>query len=180
MLFFLILSLEIWYMFYTYWTYPFGLCLVACSVTQLCPTVCDPMDCSPPGSSVHGDSPGKNTGMGCHFLLQGIFPTQGSNPGLLRLLRWQVDSLPLSRLGSPSFWTSHMSNFQHLLDHRKSKRIPEKHLLLLYWLHQNLWLCGSQETGRFWKRWEYQTTWPASWEICVQVKRQQLEVDMAQ
>ena len=39
-------------------------------------------DCSPPGFSVHGDSPGKNTGVGCHFLLQGIFPTQESNPGL--------------------------------------------------------------------------------------------------
>ena len=34
------------------------------------------MDCSPPGSSVHGDSPGENTGVGCHALLQGIFPTQ--------------------------------------------------------------------------------------------------------
>ena len=41
--------------------------------------LCDPMDCSPPGSSVHGGSPGKNTGVGCHAL-QGIFPTQGSNP----------------------------------------------------------------------------------------------------
>ena len=41
------------------------------------------MDCSPPGSSVHGDSPGKNTGVGCHALLQGIFPTQESNQGLL-------------------------------------------------------------------------------------------------
>jgi len=40
------------------------------------------MDCSLPGSSVHGDSPGMNCGMGCHALLQGIFPTQGSNPGL--------------------------------------------------------------------------------------------------
>ena len=37
---------------------------------QSCPTLCDPMDCSPPGSSVHEDSPGKNTGVGCHFLLQ--------------------------------------------------------------------------------------------------------------
>ena len=36
-----------------------------------------PHNCSLPGSSVHGDSPGKNTGLGCHFLLQGIFPTQG-------------------------------------------------------------------------------------------------------
>ena len=40
------------------------------------------MDCSPPGASVHGHSPGKNTGVGCHALLQGIFPTQGSNSGL--------------------------------------------------------------------------------------------------
>ena len=40
------------------------------------------MDCSPPGSSIHGDSPGKNTGVGCHALLQGISSTQGWNPGL--------------------------------------------------------------------------------------------------
>ena len=52
-------------------------------VAQLCPTLCDPMDCSQLGSSVHGDSPGKNTRVGCHALLQGIFPTQGSNPGFL-------------------------------------------------------------------------------------------------
>jgi len=50
-------------------------------VTQSCLTLCDPMDCSPPGSSVHGDSPGKNTGVGCQALRQGIFPTQGSNSG---------------------------------------------------------------------------------------------------
>jgi len=41
------------------------------------------MNCIPPDSSVHGDSLGKNPGVGCHALLQGIFPTQGSNPGLL-------------------------------------------------------------------------------------------------
>ena len=34
--------------------------------------------------------------------------------------------------------------------------------------------------GKFWNRWEYQTTWPASWEICMQVKKQQLELDMKQ
>ena len=53
-----------------------------CLVTQLCPTLCDPRNCSPPGSSVHGDSPGKNTGVGCHALHQKIFPNQGLNPGL--------------------------------------------------------------------------------------------------
>ena len=41
-------------------------------------------------------------------------------------------------------------------------------------------LCGSQQTGKFFKRWEYQTTWPASWETCMQVRKQQLELDMEQ
>ena len=58
--------------------------------------LCDPMDCSPLGSSVHGDSPGKNAGVDCHFLLQGIF--HGSNLCLLYVLHWQADSLPLSHL----------------------------------------------------------------------------------
>ena len=56
---------------------------VLCLVAQSCPTLCDPMDCSPPGFSVHENSPGKNSEVGCHALLQGVFPTQGSNPGLL-------------------------------------------------------------------------------------------------
>ena len=46
------------------------------------PTLCDPMDCSLPDSSVHGDSAGKNPGVGCHALLQGIFPMQGLNLGV--------------------------------------------------------------------------------------------------
>ena len=49
---------------------------------QPCPTLCDTMDCSLPGSSIQGDSLDKSTGVSCHFLLQGIFPTQGVNPGL--------------------------------------------------------------------------------------------------
>ena len=53
---------------------------------QSCPALCDAMNCSPPGSSVHGDSPGKSTGVGCHALLQRIFWTQGLNPCLLWLL----------------------------------------------------------------------------------------------
>ena len=54
------------------------------------------MECSPPGSSVPGDSPGQSTRVGCHALLQGIVPTQGYNPSLLCLLHWQAKSLPLS------------------------------------------------------------------------------------
>ena len=56
--------------------------LVLCSVAQSCLTLWDPMDCSLLGSSVHGVSPGKNSGVGCYALLQEIFSTQGSKPGL--------------------------------------------------------------------------------------------------
>ena len=111
-------------------------------VAQSCPTLCDPVDCSLPGSSIHGllqarilervaisfpnacmhakslqsyptlcdpldkqptrllcpqDYPSKNTGVGCHFLLQGIFPIQGWHPPLLH---WQANSLSLSHQGS--------------------------------------------------------------------------------
>ena len=69
-----------------------------CLVTQSCPTLCDPMDCIPPGSSVHGDSLGKNTEVVCHALLQGIFPTQKPNPGLPHC-RWIL--YQLSHQGSP-------------------------------------------------------------------------------
>ena len=80
---------------------------------------CYPMDCSLPGSSVHGDSPGRNTGVGCNALIQGIFPTQGSkqgpphckqilyhmsHQGSTRILEWVV--YPFSRETSqPRNWT---------------------------------------------------------------------------
>ena len=64
--------------------------------SQLCLTVCDPVDGSPPGSSVHGIL--QNTEVDSHSLLQGIFPTQGSNPGLLHCR--QILYL-LSHQGSP-------------------------------------------------------------------------------
>ena len=71
------------------------MCVHTCAqLLQSCLTLCDPMDCSPLGSSVHGD-----TGVGWHALLQGIFLTQGSNPRLLCLLHWQVGSSPLSHQG---------------------------------------------------------------------------------
>ena len=70
-------------------------CVCACTCVhaqsiQLCLILCDPMDCSLLGFSVHGDSPGKNTGVGCHTLLQGIFLIQEANPRFLSLLHWQV------------------------------------------------------------------------------------------
>ena len=66
----------------------------ACALSlQLCLTLCMAVDCmSPTRLFCPWDSPGKNAGAGCHFLLQGIFPTQGLNPHLLCLLYWQVGS----------------------------------------------------------------------------------------
>ena len=55
---------------------------VLCLLTQSCLSLFDLMDYSLPGSSVYGDSPKKTMGVGCHFLLQRIFPIQGSNPHL--------------------------------------------------------------------------------------------------
>ena len=78
--------------------------LVSCKCAKLlqsCATFWDSKDCGLPGSSVPGGSPGKNTEVGCHTLLQGIFPTQGSNPRLLCLLHWQVRSSPLVLPGKP-------------------------------------------------------------------------------
>ena len=73
-------------------------CACAYLVAKLCLTLCNAIDYCPLGSFVHGDSPGNNTGVGCHFHFQGIFLTHKLNPCLLRLLHWQADSLPLSQL----------------------------------------------------------------------------------
>ena len=53
-----------------------------CLVAHSCPTLCDPVNCSPPGSSVHRDSPGTNTGVGCHVFSRGSSLPQGSSPGV--------------------------------------------------------------------------------------------------
>ena len=70
-------------------------------VTQLCPTLCNPMGCSLPGSSIQWDFPGKNTGMGCCFLLQGNLPNPGIESGCSAS---QADSLlsePPEKSGLP-------------------------------------------------------------------------------
>ena len=78
------------------------------------------MDCSPPGSSVHRDSPDKNTGVSCHAL-QGIFPTQGSNPGLLHC-RWIL--YHLSHQGSPDYEFPCCSEEKVVMvDYAKQKRL---------------------------------------------------------
>ena len=102
-------------------------------VTQACPTLRDPVDCSPPGSSVHGDSPRKNAGMGCHALFQGIFPTQGSN-SCLPHRRWIL--YPLSHQGSPRIleWVA-------ILFSRRSSRPRDQTLGLRFNQIQGLLYC---------------------------------------
>ena len=94
--FFICKFLHVWFLClrgYVYWMNNFyNLSLLrpfiyVCLVTQLCLTLCDPVDYSSPRSSVHGDSPGNNTGVGCHGFLQGIFPTQGSNIYILAFIK---------------------------------------------------------------------------------------------
>ena len=76
-----------------------GVGMRACSVTKSWLMLCDPMDCSPPSSSVPGISQARIPEWVAIFFSRGIFPTQGGN---LHLLHWQVDTLPLSHQGSPT------------------------------------------------------------------------------
>ena len=74
-------------------------------------------------------------------------------------------------------WTRDQIVFDHPADGRKSKRVPEKHLHLPFWLLTG-WITII--CGKFWKTWAYQTTQPVSWEIYTQAKKQQLPLDMEQ
>ena len=78
---------------------------------------------SPPSSSVHGIIPGKNTGVDCHALLQGIFPTQGLNPRLLHLLHQQAGCLPLVPPGKPGLQSMGSQRVRHSWEqHIKKKK----------------------------------------------------------
>ena len=109
---------------------------VLCLVAQSCLALWDPMDCSPLVSSVRGDSPGKITGVGCHALLQGMFPTQESNPGLLHGRRILYH---LSHQGSPrilewvaypffrgTFWTRNWISVSCIADRFLPAELPRK------------------------------------------------------
>ena len=112
----------------------------ACSVAQSGLTLCDPMDCSLPGSSVYRIITSKNTGAGCHFLLQGLFQTERSNPPLLHFLHRQVDSLPVHHLKTLSYSITISSNSKdfnfHILGGLKDLSILldtcHSHLMLIY------------------------------------------------
>ena len=148
-------------------------------VSQSCPTLCDPMDRSPPGSSIHGIFQARVLewraiafsdisllrNVERKFILSSLripdsisssppeSPRPFSSSGTLDFLSTCLGTESLSnaqnsqseastvrkpRISTCSSWMNQRSNCQHLLDHRKSNRVPEKHLLLLYWLCQRL------------------------------------------
>ena len=79
---------------------------------------------SPPGTSVHGESPGKNTGIGCHALLQGVFPTQGSNLGFSQ---YRQILYHMSHQGGMFSWYNHIpyllpTNWKVIISQRFSHR----------------------------------------------------------
>jgi len=71
-----------------------------------------------------------------------------------------------------------IANIQWIIE--KAREFQKKHLLLFYWKPKPLIVWITTNCRKFLKRWEYQTIWPASWEICMQVKKQQLELDIEQ
>ena len=99
-----------------------------------------------------------------------------SKPGFSTMwtLNFQMFKLALEKAEEPEI------KLPTSLDHGKSKRVPEKHLFLLYWLCQSLWLCGSQETVDNSSR-DGNTRPPdCLLRICMQVRKQQWELDMEQ
>ena len=115
-----------------------GRCMHDAKLLQTCPTLCTPWTIALQASLTMGFS-SKNTGVGNHFLLRGIFTTQGSNPHVLYLLRWQVSSLSLALSGKP---VEVDGKSQFVVDSISALLTMPKPLTL--WITTN---CG-----KFWKR----------------------------
>ena len=124
-------------------------------VSQLCPTLSDPMDCSPLGSSIHGILQARTLEwVAISFSNAWKWKVKVKLLSHLRLVEtpWTAaHQAPLS-LGFPKqeYWSGTLvlifNKGDIPLNRYPSKRVPEKHLFLLYWLCQSLWLCGSQQT----------------------------------
>ena len=116
---------------------PYNMCLVA----QSCPTLCNPVDCSPPGSSIHEDSPGQNTELGSLSLLQGIFPTPGIEPLSPAL---QADSYHLSHQGS-QYKVKKQKKHVRIISQRRGRRNSDiiKHILCAKDLVENVFTYFS-------------------------------------
>ena len=110
--------------------------MCACSVTSVVSDSLWPCGLQPIRLLCPWDSPGKNTGVGCHDLLQGIFRTQGLNPHFLHFLHWQTGSLLLAPSGKPIF--IHMYTQIRSKNFKKTMFILTSHILSCLWFHSIL------------------------------------------
>ena len=97
----------------------------------------------------------------------------------LKILYGRLQRYVKSKLPQVQVWfrqvrgtRDQIANIRWIIKTARKYQKKKKNLLLLYWLCQSFWLCGSQKTEKFFKSWEYKTTWIASWEISIQVKKQ--------
>ena len=143
--------------------------MLASEIAQLCPTLCDPMDCNLPGSSVHGILQARILEwVAISFSKGSSQPRDWTWVSCLvgrRFNLWATREVPhaskvMLKILQTSTWTGNFQMFK--LDFAKAEeleiKLPKsvgsskkqessrKHILLLYWLHQSLWLCGSQQT----------------------------------
>ena len=175
---------------------------------QSCLSLCDPTDRSPPGSSVHGifqarilESVAVSFSRGSSRPRDRIRVSCISCIGrqsLHHYVTWEARFLPYSHCWfcKPSLlpskytllikntavekaWTHQAKNFAVPHD-SKSKSFRKTSISALLTMPKPLTVWITINCGKFWKRWEYQTTLPASWETCTQVRKQQLELDMEQ
>ena len=142
-------------------------------VTQLCPTFSDPMDCSLPGSSVHGILQARVLEWGAIAFSEEcsnyhtIPLISHASKGMLKIFQSQASAICEPWTSRCSCWFSkrqrnQRSNCQHLLDHQESSRKTSISALLTMPKPLTVWITIN--CGKFWKRWEYQITWSASWE----------------
>ena len=90
-------------------------------------------------------------------------------------MNFQMLKLDLEKAQEPEIKLS--TSFGSLKKQENSSKTPISALLTM---PKPLTIWTTTNSGKFLERWEYQTTWPASWEICMQIKKQQLELDMGQ
>ena len=128
-----------------FWNIPKVFLLLWTSCLYPMPTLRKLVDCSTPGCP--WDFPGKNTGVGCHALLQGIFPTQGPNSRLLYLLYCQASSLPLVPPGKPLLFPSlilkYLIHLEYIFTWEIRNMIPKIKICLVKNLADNT-LCSSE------------------------------------
>ena len=143
-------------------------------LAQSCPTHCNPMDCSLPGSSVHGIFQARYWS-GLSFPSPG---TRHANKVMLKFIQASVQHYVNWELldVQAGFRKGRRTREQHSLDHRKSKEISGKKVStsasLTRLKHLTVWITTN--CGKFLKRWEYWNSLPASWETCMRVKKEQL------